>query len=143
RRVLFPSTEGSYLAGMIQNPGAYSPFRAESYQRGKERQKMVLDRMMENGYITQAQYDGALKADLKAQLAKPAQQAYREVPFLMMEIEDRAARQLVDADLAEKGRDKSTIGRNEYRQLVEDKRRDILRKGYKVHTTIDKNVYNI
>ncbi|EJL43249.1 transglycosylase domain-containing protein [Brevibacillus agri] len=136
-------SEGSYLAGMIQNPGAYSPFRAESYQRGKERQKMVLDRMLENGYITQAQYDDALKADLKAQLAKPTQQAYREVPFLMMEIEERAARQLVDADLAEKGRDKSTIGRNEYRQLVEDKRRDILRKGYKVHTTIDKNVYSI
>ncbi|MCM3142967.1 penicillin-binding protein 1A [Brevibacillus sp. MER 51] len=135
--------EGSYLAGMIQNPGAYSPFRAESYQRGKERQEMVLDRMLENGYITQTQYDGALASDLKAQLAKPTQQAYREVPFLMMEIEDRAARQLVDADLLEKGRDKSTIGRNEYRQLVEEKRRDILRKGYKIHTTIDKSVYDI
>ncbi|WP_289141850.1 penicillin-binding protein 1A [uncultured Brevibacillus sp.] len=136
-------SEGSYLAGMIQNPGAYSPFGNESYTRGKERQKMVLDRMLENGYITQNQYDAAYKTDLKAQLAKPTQQAYREVPFLMMEIEERAARQLVDADLKEKGRDKSTIGRNEYRQLIEEKRRDLLRKGYKVHTTINKNVYDI
>ncbi|WP_103109391.1 penicillin-binding protein 1A [Brevibacillus reuszeri] len=136
-------SEGSYLAGMIQNPGAYAPFGNESYSRGKERQKMVLDRMLENGYITQNQYDAAYKTDLKAQLAKPTQQAYREVPFLMMEIEERAARQLVDADLKEKGRDKSTIGRNEYRQLIEEKRRDLLRKGYKVHTTINKNVYDI
>ncbi|MED1954537.1 transglycosylase domain-containing protein [Brevibacillus centrosporus] len=134
-------SESSYLAGMIQNPGAYTPFAAEGYERGKERQKMVLDRMLENGYITQTQYDGASKADLKTALAKPTEQAYREVPFLMMEIEDRAARQLVDADLKEKGRDKNTVGRNEYRQLVEEKRRDILRNGYKIHTTIDKNVY--
>lgn len=136
-------SEASYMAGMIQNPGAYSPFGNESYERGKERQKMVLDRMMENGYITQSQYDTALAVDLKAQLAKPTQQAYREVPFLMMEIEERAARQLVDAELKEKGRDKSTIGRNEYRLLVEEKRRDILRRGYKVYTTFDKNVHNI
>lgn len=136
-------SESSYLAGMIQNPGAYSPFGDESYQRGRERQKMVLDRMLENGYITQSQYDGALNADLKAQLAKPTQQAYREVPFLMMEIEERASRELVDAELKEKGRDKSTIGRNEYRQLVEDKRRDILRNGYKIYTTIDKTAYDI
>lgn len=135
--------EGSYLAGMIQNPGAYSPFENESYQRGKERQEMVLDRMLENGYITKSQYDGANKTELKAQLAKPVQQAYREVPFLMMEIEERASRELVDADLKENGRDKSTIGRNEYRQLVEEKRRDILRNGYKVYTTINKNVYGI
>lgn len=132
--------EASYLAGMIQNPGAYSPFNSEGYRRGKDRQKMVLDRMMENGYITQTQYDEALASDLKARLAKPTQQAYREVPFLMMEIEERAARALVDAELKEKGRDKSSVGRNEYRQLIEEKRRDILRNGYKVYTTIDKDV---
>jgi len=135
-------SESSFLAGMIQNPGAYSPFGTESYQRGKERQKMVLDRMLENGYLTQSQYDAAGKADLKAALAQPTEQAYREVPFLMMEIEDRAARQLVDAGLEERERDKDSVGRNEYRQLVEEKRRDILRNGYKVFTTIDKNVYD-
>ena len=136
-------SEASYMAGMIQNPGAYSPFGTESYERGKERQKMVLDRMLENGYITQDQYDNALAADLKATLAKPTQQAYREVPFLMMEIEERAARQLVDAELKEKGRDKASISRNEYRLLIEEKRREILRNGYKVYTTFDKNVHRI
>ncbi|MFY0544601.1 transglycosylase domain-containing protein [Brevibacillus sp. H7] len=135
--------EASYLAGMVQNPGAYSPFSSEGYRRGKERQKMVLDRMLENGYITQKQYDDALNADLKANLAKPSRQAYSEVPFLMMEIEERAARALVDQDLAQKGTDKSTIGRNEYRQLVEEKRREILLNGYKVYTTINKDVHKL
>lgn len=132
--------ESSYLAGMIQNPGMYTPFTAEGYQRGKERQKMVLDRMIENGYITQTQYDEAHAADLQARLAKPTQQAYRDVPFLMMEIEERAARALVDSELKAKGRDKETIGRNEYRQLIEEKRREILTRGYKVHTTIHKGI---
>ncbi|WP_024982863.1 transglycosylase domain-containing protein [Brevibacillus borstelensis] len=133
--------EASYLAGMIQNPGMYTPFTSEGYQRGKDRQKMVLERMQENGYITQAQFDEALKTDLTPRLAAPTKQAYREVPFLMMDIEERAARALVDADLKEKGRDKETVGRNEYRQLVEEKRRDILTRGYKVYTTIHKDVY--
>jgi penicillin-binding protein len=135
--------EASYIAGLIQNPGAYSPFSNEGYRRGKERQKMVLDRMLENGYITQAQYDEALRADLKAHLAKPSRQAYSEVPFLMMEIEERAARVLVDQDLAAKGKDKDSIGRTEYRQLVEEKRREILLHGYKIHTTINKNIHKI
>ncbi|USG67196.1 transglycosylase domain-containing protein [Brevibacillus ruminantium] len=133
--------EASYLAGMIQNPGMYAPFSSEGYQRGKDRQKMVLDRMQENGYINQTQYDEAFAADLQPRLAKPTQQAYREVPFLMMEIEERAARALVDTELKAKGREKETVGRNEYRQLIEEKRREILTRGYKVHTTVHQNIY--
>jgi len=136
-------SEASYIAGLIQNPGAYSPFSSDGYRRGKERQKMVLDRMLENGYITQTQYDEALRDDLKARLAKPSRQAYSEVPFLMMEIEERAARVLVDQDLTAKGESKDTIGRNEYRQLVEEKRREILLHGYRIHTTIHKDIHKM
>ncbi|NGQ97260.1 penicillin-binding protein [Brevibacillus sp. SYP-B805] len=136
-------SEASYIAGMIQNPGNYNPFSAAGYQRGKERQKMVLDRMLENGYINQAQYDEALNANLKAALAKPSPRAYNSHPYLMMELEERAAEALVDTQLAQEGRDKSTVDHNEYRQLVEEKRREILRNGYKIYTTIDKDVQQI
>jgi penicillin-binding protein len=136
-------SEASYLAGMIQNPGSYLPFTETGYRRGKERQKMVLDRMMENGYITQAQYDQALRTDLKPRLAKPTRQAYSEVPFLMMEIEERAARVLLDAELKQQGRDPADVGRSEYSELLENKRREILVHGYKIHTTIDKDVNKV
>jgi len=132
--------EASYLAGMIQNPGAYSPFSTAGYQRGKERQKIVLDRMMENRYISQSQYDEALDADLRISLAKPEKRAYSEHPFLMMEIEERAADALVHAQLQQEGRDKESLSRDEYHQLLEAKRREILRNGYKVHTTIHKDI---
>ncbi|MGD8192293.1 transglycosylase domain-containing protein [Brevibacillus ginsengisoli] len=135
--------ESSYIAGLIQNPGAYNPFNKDGYRRGKERQKMVLDRMLENKYINQSQYNEALNSDLKADLAKPSQRAYAEHPFLMMEIEERAAEALLDQQLAQEGRDKSTIGRNEYRQLIEDKRRQLFRNGYKIYTTINKDVDRI
>lgn len=133
--------ESSYLAGMIQNPGNYNPFSKAGYERGKERQKMVLDRMMENGFISKTQYDDALGSDLKLALAKPSPRA--TVNHLMMEIEERAAKALVDNQLAQEGRDKSTVGKNEYRQLIEDQRREILRNGYKIYTTIDKDVQQI
>jgi len=133
--------EASYLAGMIQNPGNYNPFSKAGYERGKERQKMVLDRMMENRFISQAQYDEALHGDLKMALAKPP--TSRTIDHLMMEIEERAATALVDAHLEQEGRDKSTVGKNEYRQLIEDQRREVLRNGYKIYTTIDKDVQQI
>ncbi|MET3287900.1 UNVERIFIED_CONTAM: penicillin-binding protein [Brevibacillus sp. OAP136] len=133
-------TQASYLAGMIQNPGSYSPFSTEGYKRGKERQKMVLDRMMENGYITKSQYDEASGANLQAILAKPERKAYSEFPYLMMDIEQRAAKALLDAQLASEGKDKDEIGKTEYRRMLDLKSREVLRSGYKIYTTVDKDL---
>ncbi|MBG9787487.1 penicillin-binding protein 1A [Brevibacillus laterosporus] len=132
--------EASYLAGLPQSPMAYSPFNKEGYRRGLERQKMVLERMRENNYITAAQQQQVLSTNLQAHLAKPEKRAYAEHPFLMMEIEERTAEVLLDQKLLKDGRDKSQIGRNEYRQLLEEQRRQILQKGYHVYTTVHKEI---
>ncbi len=42
--------ESAMLAGMIQAPEAYSPFR--NFDEAKERQEVVLDRMAAMGWIT-------------------------------------------------------------------------------------------
>ncbi|UFJ41558.1 transglycosylase domain-containing protein [Brevibacillus humidisoli] len=135
--------EASYMAGMLQSPAAYIPFEEDGYRRGKERQKMVLDRMLENQFITQEEYEKAIETDLRPLLAKPSARAYTEHPHLMMELEERAAQALLDAELQKNGRDKESIGPNEYRQLLEDKRREILRNGYHIYTTIDKRINDI
>ncbi|GAA4717268.1 transglycosylase domain-containing protein [Brevibacillus fulvus] len=135
--------EASYIAGLPQSPSAYSPFTTEGFKRGKERQKIVLQSMLEAGKITQQEYEQALAVDLETRLAKPTKLAYSELPFLMMEIEERASKALVDSELAEQGRDKETVGNNEYQQLVEEKRREILRNGYKIYTTINKDANRI
>ena len=66
--------EASFLAGLPQAPSAYSPFGSNP-ERGKERQKEVLRRMEEEGYINELEenviYDETLnfaisKTDIKA-----------------------------------------------------------------------------
>ncbi|HEX6297818.1 MAG TPA: penicillin-binding protein 1A [Burkholderiales bacterium] len=55
--------ETSMLAGLPKAPSVYNPIA--SPQRAKQRQKYVLRRMTELGYITATQYEEALKAPIR------------------------------------------------------------------------------
>jgi len=55
--------ESALLAGLPQAPSRYSPIL--HFNRAKARQKYVLERMREEGYITEIQEDEALNADLE------------------------------------------------------------------------------
>ena len=55
-------SESALLAGIIQLPGVYDPFLDP--KTAKERRNVVLDRMLEYGYITREEHDEAVKADL-------------------------------------------------------------------------------
>ncbi len=55
--------EIAMLAGLPKAPSQYNPF--VNLQRAKQRQHYVLRRMSELGYITQAQYDDAIKSPLR------------------------------------------------------------------------------
>ncbi|MDO8575153.1 MAG: transglycosylase domain-containing protein [bacterium] len=52
--------EASYLAAIPQAPTFYSPF-GKNRDKLDARQKMVLKKMLDNNYITQKEYDDALK----------------------------------------------------------------------------------
>ncbi|MBO8170589.1 MAG: transglycosylase domain-containing protein [Bacillaceae bacterium] len=135
--------ESAYLAGMPQSPITYSPFTDEGLKEGKKRMKLVLDNMLEQGYITRDQYNEALEYDIKGNLAQPEKRAYARYPFLMMEIEQRAAEALVNQYLKENNQTRADLSDDEYYSLVEEKRKEILRNGYHIHTTIDKRVHEI
>ncbi|NMC35898.1 PBP1A family penicillin-binding protein [Candidatus Beckwithbacteria bacterium] len=55
--------EAALLAGLPQAPSRYSPF-GSTPELAKNRQEQVLKRMLEDGYITQEEYDGAKKTEL-------------------------------------------------------------------------------
>ncbi|WP_394777773.1 penicillin-binding protein 1A [Undibacterium sp.] len=55
--------EAAMLAGVPQNPARHNP--AVNPIRAKERQQLVLKRMLELGRITQVQYDAALKEKIQ------------------------------------------------------------------------------
>ncbi|MEC4813721.1 MAG: transglycosylase domain-containing protein [Scytonema sp. PMC 1069.18] len=55
--------ESAMMAGLIQAPEEYSPF--VSMEKAKFQQKEVLGRMLSLGWITQKEYDAALKEKIK------------------------------------------------------------------------------
>jgi penicillin-binding protein len=139
--------QAAYLAGLPQLPSKYSAFtsRGELDEKGfanaVERTKLVLKRMLEEGVITQVQYDEALAFDLKSSLAKSEQKAYNTYPYLMLEVERQAADIL--ANLSNAGLQKDTKQAQEtYAQATKEAHEDLLRKGYHIYTTIDKTLYD-
>lgn len=54
--------ECASIAGITKNPSAYSPLT--NPKNNKERQTLVLDKMLEQGYISQSEYDSAIKEDI-------------------------------------------------------------------------------
>mgnify|MGYP001174114563 CR=1 FL=1 len=139
--------QAAYLAGVPQLPSAYSAFTSKGefnetkFKRAVARQRLVLQKMLENGKITQAQYEEALNFDLYASLAKPTQKAYNTYPYLMLEVERQAAQLLVLQQ--NPGLTQEDLKKEEYAPLVEQAREQLLRGGYKITTTIDKKVYDL
>lgn len=70
--------EASMMAGLIQAPEGYSPFI--NYQATKSRQKVVLARMRQLGWITPEQEEQALKEPLL--VAKPTAWSRSQLPYV-------------------------------------------------------------
>ena len=69
--------ESALLAGLPQAPSKYSPIFY--FDRAKARQKYVLERMREEGYITQSQEEEALSAELDIKEAE--ENAFERAPY--------------------------------------------------------------
>ncbi len=62
--------EASFLAGLPQRPSGYDPFRPDGLKRARARQRVVLDAMVREKYLTRAQADAAYAQDLATPLKK-------------------------------------------------------------------------
>ncbi|MDR3472042.1 MAG: penicillin-binding protein 1A [Devosia sp.] len=67
-------SEIAYLAGLPKGPNNYNPFKHP--QAAIERRNYVLDRMLENGYVTRAQHDAAIKESLNVTPRPSGSQLY-------------------------------------------------------------------
>ena len=70
-------SESALLAGLPQAPSRYSPFLY--FDRAKARQKYVLERMLEEGYITKTQKEEALMADIP--IYKLDENTFEKAPY--------------------------------------------------------------
>lgn len=141
------TAQSAYLAGLPQLPSLYTAFTGSGkfneagFERATKRQQLVLKRMMETGRLNQQQYEEALKFDIRSSLAPPSEKAYTTYPYLMLEAERQAAEVLLmqgDPTLT-----KADLRKKENAALIEEAREQLLRGGYHVYTTIDKDVYTI
>lgn len=139
--------QSAYLAGLPQLPSLYNAFTGTGkfneagFERAVKRQQLVLTRMLETGRITQAEHDAAFNFDIRASVAPPSEKAYTTYPYLMLEAERQAAEALLmqeDPSLT-----KAELRKKENAELIEQAREQLLRGGYHVYTTIDKQVYDI
>lgn len=85
------AAEAAMLAGLPKSPSRFNP--VVNPKRATARQQYILDRMFENGFLTQAQLETARKEELKV-LARPEGRSHAEFVAEM-------ARQLVFAQYGE------------------------------------------
>lgn len=142
--------QAAYIAGIPQAPYAYTPFRqggeikeGEALQLGIERMKTVLFRMNETGYITDEEYNNAVSYDITKDFREPETLPEDKYPWLTTEIENRVKEILRDkfaeADSIDPARlDKEEKLYEKYNILAQ---RSISTDGYRIHTTINKDMY--
>ncbi|HUJ21731.1 MAG TPA: PBP1A family penicillin-binding protein [Bryobacteraceae bacterium] len=85
--------EAAMLAGLVQRPSYYNPFRHPD--RMRERRNVVLSLMRQNGYITEREY--ALACDTPIQLA-PAGSESAEAPYFVDLVNDDLQSRFQDKD---------------------------------------------
>ncbi|MFC4766952.1 PBP1A family penicillin-binding protein [Effusibacillus consociatus] len=117
--------QAAIFAAMLNNPSKYNPYTR--LDQALEYQDYVLKEMMESGKITEAEYKEARAFDIKASIAQPkvTTTGYGNYPFIISEVEQRAAEKLMTV--------------TKYDSL-DDARQALFKGGFKVYTTIDRQM---
>ncbi|MEW4219359.1 transglycosylase domain-containing protein [Rossellomorea marisflavi] len=141
--------QAAFIAGLPQAPFTYTPYTnqgelKEDLEAGLKRKNTVLFRMHREGYITKKQYDEAVAYDLKKDFIKKKKSPQEKYPWLMAELEERSIEVLTEV-LAEKdGYSKEDLENSDKltKEYEIQADRKIRSGGYKIHSTIDKKIYD-
>lgn len=142
--------QAAFIAGLPQSPSAYTPFKPdgelksnEGLEPGLNRMKTVLSRMKDNGYINQDQYKKALEYDIVKDFTAKDDNPISKYPYLTFEVEKRAKEILAEIIAEKDGYEKADLKEDEalydeYHTLAD---RNLRQNGYKIYTTINKDIY--
>ncbi len=142
--------QAAYIAGIPQAPFKYTPFKNggelkedKALQAGIDRMKVVLFRMKETGYITEAEYNVASNYDITKDFRDPEELPEEKYPWLTVEIEKRVIEILSKEFAKQDGVDperleKEATTREKYTIIA---KRAASTGGYRIHTTINKDMY--
>ena len=142
--------QAAFIAGLPQNPYAYTPFKAngdvkdeEELAAGITRMETVLKRMYKEEFISEKEYKKAKDYDITKDFAKKAPSSIEKYPAIVIELEERARKILLEQIAKDDGYDMEEINENEdlkdeYENLAD---RALRMNGYHIHSTIDKDMY--
>lgn len=143
--------QAAFLAGIPQNPYAYTPFRSngdvkeeEDLALGTSRMQTVLKRMYKEDLISEEEYNEAKDYDITEDLADKAPSSIETYPAVVLELENEAKKILLEQIAEEDGYDVEEVESNEelkeqYEMLADEALR---KNGYHIHSTIDKEMYD-
>ncbi len=119
--------ESALLVGIINEPGTYNPFNEEGRKAALERQRLILSKMNEQGYITDNQYNDALTEDIV--FADPGEN--RTTAPVQSYFDDQVISDVID-DLTK-----------EYNITRETAAMRLYNNGYRVYSTQDPHIQKI
>lgn len=142
--------ESAFIAGLPQSPSIYTPYDTrgslkDDISLGMKRKNIVLYRMYRDNQITETQYNSAKKFDLKNDFLKPEKATTKEIKYgyvynlLTQQAETILIKRLAKADGIKYNdliKDDNLYNRYETQAYTE-----LHSKNYKIHSTIDKNLY--
>ncbi|MBN3556454.1 penicillin-binding protein [Fictibacillus nanhaiensis] len=139
--------QSAYLSGLPKNPFVYTPFNKGGEQKedmtaGIKRMQTVLSRMLSAGSITQAEYDEAMKYDIKKNLTTKKQSSFERYPYLTVEIQRRTVELLTKLNAEKDGKKLSDLSAEELKEYEDNARTQVRQKGIKIFTTIDQKIYD-
>ncbi|WP_170105374.1 transglycosylase domain-containing protein [Desmospora activa] len=136
-------SQAAYIAGMVQRPNAYNPFRGEeNLKYGTKRMQWVLQKMEENGTITAAERKQAASFEIAGSLAEKESQpttAHIKYPYITMTVELEAAKILMQQD----GLDAQELSeQGKYGETLQQYKNKVWGGGYQIYTTVDQDLYD-
>ncbi|MDR6225094.1 transglycosylase domain-containing protein [Desmospora profundinema] len=136
-------SQAAYIAGMVQRPNAYNPFRGEeNLKYGTKRMQWVLRKMEETGSISEAESKEAASFDIAGSLAEEEDQpttAHIRYPYITMTVELEAAKILMRED----GLDAQKLSEEgKYLETLQEYKNKVWGGGYQIHTTVDQKLYD-
>jgi len=181
--------QAAFIAGLPKNPFVYTPFEnnggvKRNISLGVNRAHVVLKRMLDVGYISTKQYHTALNYNYKSHFAQKSESPNLKYPALMVDIHERAEKQLAIIAANKQGYNGENLEKNAtqlkniewltstqknqgvnhtiqenteksglnykkikknadlFNQFVADASKALDRNGYKIHTTINKDIYD-
>lgn len=141
--------QAAYLVGLPQAPYAYTPYTnlgtiKQDTSAGIQRMHIVLDAMFRNGYITQEERDEAKQYNIAQDFIQPTSHAPSLQSYLYQTIHRETViilmKQLIERD----GKTWETVDKSVelYNQYYHNAAKLLASSGYKIYSTIDKNIYN-